>query len=94
MNWNIAQAKQQFSQLVQHAQSTPQAILKHHDTVAYLLSANEYAQFQHWRTQSIAPNLHLSLARLRASMVELDDTPLDLPPRRTGASRDHSTEFN
>ena len=94
MNWNIAQAKQQFSRLVLDAQHAPQAILKHHDTVAYMLSAQEYQLFQNWRTRTATPDFHASLAQLRANIPDAEDIALALPPRRLGASRITDTHLD
>ncbi len=47
--WNIAQAKQQFSEVVRQAEAAPQPIMRHSKEVAVLISARDFAEFKAWR---------------------------------------------
>jgi prevent-host-death family protein len=51
MAWNIALAKQQFSELVRLSAEEPQTIYNRDRPVAMLVNASEFEQFQRWRTK-------------------------------------------
>ena len=49
MTWNIASAKQQFSEVVRLTAEEPQAIYNRDKPVAVLISAEEFEEFKQWR---------------------------------------------
>lgn len=49
MKWNIAKARQNFTQLLQEAQQEPQSIYKRDQLVAAVLDAETYEAFQIWQ---------------------------------------------
>lgn len=51
MKWQIAQAKQEFSQLVRAALEEPQFIFNRDRLVAALVDAEEYQAFRRWKEQ-------------------------------------------
>jgi len=51
MPWNIAQAKQQFSEVVRLTAQEPQAIYNRDKPVALMVNPAEFAQFQEWRSR-------------------------------------------
>lgn len=73
MSWNIAQAKQQFSELVRLSAEEPQAIYNRERAVATLVNASEFEQFQRWREQNRLTSLvdHFEQGR-RAFSSRLD----------------------
>ena len=65
MWWNIAQAKQQFSEVVQLSAIEPQAIYNRNTAVATVVSAEEYALFQPWRVATEEPTLEQQFEELK-----------------------------
>ncbi len=60
MKWNIAKARQNFTQLLQEAEQEPQSIYKRDKLVAAVLDAETYEAFQVWQKSqktSIAKDL-------------------------------------
>lgn len=51
MNWDILQAKQKFSELVQAALSEPQPIYKHQQLMAFMVKADLFLEFLDWKQQ-------------------------------------------
>ncbi len=49
MHWNIAEAKQNLSDVVRHAASEPQLICNRGREVAVLVDADTFRAFQAWR---------------------------------------------
>lgn len=81
MSWNIAQAKQQFSEVVRLSAQEPQAIYNREKPVAMLISADEFEQFHHWRSAQHEPSLMEQFDEARAALQEAGQAALDLPPR-------------
>lgn len=81
MTWNIAQAKQQFSEVVRLSVQEPQAIYNREKPVAVLVNAVEYASFQQWRTAQREPSLSAQFAELRAALQQAGFEELPLPNR-------------
>ena len=86
MDWNIAQAKQQFSELVRQSADAPQPIYRRDVAVAALVSAAEYEEFKGWRAAQQVPPLGAQFDELRAALDEAGLAGLRLPPRQ-GAER-------
>lgn len=82
MPWNIAQAKQRFSEIVRQAAERPQLIYNRKRLVAAVIDAQDYQAFKAWSEQSSARTLADELAELRAIMQE-EDYELTLPARST-----------
>ena len=69
MTWNIANAKQQFSEVVRLSAQEPQAIYSHKRAVAVIVNPETFAEFQNWRMQKSKQNIASSLASLRTELV-------------------------
>jgi prevent-host-death family protein len=86
MSWNIAQAKQHFSEVVKQAAEEPQLICNRNQPIAALISAEEYAVFLDWRkTQAVGRTLADDFADLR-KLAAGDPEPLP-DPDRFGSAR-------
>lgn len=72
MNWNIAQAKQQFSEVVRLSAQSPQAICNREKPVAVLVSAAEFENFQQWRTLQSEPSLIEQFREIRMALAQTD----------------------
>ena len=84
MTWNIASAKQQFSEVVRLTAEEPQAIYNRDKPVAVLVSAEDFEEFKQWKAQRAQPSLLELFAKMRAALIEEGfDDGLDLPPRTT-----------
>ena len=83
MTWNIASAKQQFSEVVRLTAEEPQAIYNRDKPVAVVVSAKEFDEFKQWKAQQAKPSLLELFANMRAALVEEGFDGLDLPPRTT-----------
>lgn len=82
MTWNIASAKQQFSEVVRLTAEEPQAIYNRDKPVAVLVSADDFAVFQRWRAERDRPALAEQFARLRTALVaEGFEGGIEVPPR-------------
>ena len=57
MSWNIAQAKQQVSEVVRLSAREPQAIYNRDKPVAVLINADEFEAFRRWRAGQHEPTL-------------------------------------
>ncbi|MEN9419055.1 MAG: hypothetical protein RI988_2675 [Pseudomonadota bacterium] len=84
MSWNIANAKQQFSELVRLCAEEPQPVFNRSRQVAVVVSAEEFAAFEAWRKARQAPAV-LGVAGLfgeaRSALRELGAEGLELPAR-------------
>ena len=89
MTWNIASAKQQFSEVVRLTAEEPQAIYNRDKPVAVLISAQDYEDFQRWRAERDRPTLAQQFDALRALLDELfqQTPPADLAPLLEDAIR-------
>ena len=81
MIWNIAQAKQQFSEVVRLSMQEPQAIYNREKPVAVLVNAVEYASFQQWRSAQLEPLLSAQFAEVRSALQQAGIAELPLPSR-------------
>lgn len=84
MSWSIANAKQQFSEVVRLCAQEPQPVFNRSRQVAVVISAEDYAAFEAWRTAQ-QTSAHMDVAGLFAQAREaLRDQGLDgldLPAR-------------
>ena len=88
MPWNIAQAKQHFSEVVKQATTEPQLIYNRNQPVAALISADDYAAFEEWRRTPTKPRtLAEEFAEFRQILEEEGCEELPKPPQtmRTNA---------
>lgn len=83
MNWNIAQAKQQFSEVVRLSAQMPQAIYKRDKAVAALVNAADFAQFQQWRDLQRQPLLTAQFDEIRLALAEAGLDGLQIPDRQS-----------
>lgn len=81
MNWNIAEAKQKFSELVRAAEDEPQWIYNRDKLVAAMVPAEDLQAFLTWRTEKELPSLGSAFAELRR-ICEEEEYTLDIPPRQ------------
>ncbi len=82
MNWNIASAKQQLSEVVRLTAEEPQAIYNRDKPVAVLVSAKEFEEFSKWREQQRKPSMVELFDEIRAALIaEGFDDGIELSPR-------------
>jgi transposase-like protein len=80
MSWNIAQAKQRFSEVVKQAAVEPQLIYNRDRLVVAVINAEDFAIFKRWRNQTERRTLAEEFAELR-KIVEEEHYELIVPPR-------------
>jgi prevent-host-death family protein len=81
MNWNIAQAKQHFSEVVKQAGTEPQIIYNRNTPVAAVITATEMAEYSAWKASQAKPQtLGEAFAELRRLAAGHPD-PLPDPDR-------------
>lgn len=85
MPWNIAQAKQRFSEIVRRAAERPQLIYNRKRLVAAVIDAEEYRAFKDWSERAAGRTLAEEFAELRQIMQE-ENYELTLPPQSTRRS--------
>lgn len=83
MDWNIATAKQQFSEVVRLTAEEPQAIYNRDKPVAVMVSAQEYEEFRQWREQRRKPTMSELFAEIRQILATQGDDGIELPTRLT-----------
>jgi prevent-host-death family protein len=84
MNWNIAQAKQHFSDVVKQAATEPQIIYNRNTPVAAMIAAEDLAEYRAWKESHPAkPSLVDVFARMR-ELANGDPDPLPEPRRLEG----------
>lgn len=81
MNWKIAEAKQQFSELVKAAKDEPQWIYNRGKLVAGVVPAEALKEFLGWRHQKEERTLAEAFAELR-HLCEEEDYTLEIPLRQ------------
>ena len=69
MTWNIASAKQQFSEVVRLTAEEPQAIYNRDKPVAVIISAQDFEDFQRWRAERDRPSLAQQFDEIRALLA-------------------------
>lgn len=82
MNWNIAEAKQKFSELIRAAEDEPQLIYNRDKLVAAVVPAEDLQEFLAWRSEKELPSLGDAFAELRR-LCEAQEYTLEIPPRQT-----------
>jgi antitoxin (DNA-binding transcriptional repressor) of toxin-antitoxin stability system len=81
MNWKIAEAKQQFSELVKSAETEPQWIYNRDKLVAAMVPAETLKEFLDWREQREGRTLGEAFEELRR-ICEEEDYTLEFSPRQ------------
>jgi PHD/YefM family antitoxin component YafN of YafNO toxin-antitoxin module len=82
MTWNIASAKQQFSEVVRLTAQEPQAIYNRDKPVAVMVSPQEFEEFRRWKAEREKPDLMALFAELRAALIaDGAEDGIELPPR-------------
>lgn len=82
MTWNIASAKQQFSEVVRLTAEEPQAIYNRDKPVAVMVSAEDFEEFRQWREARRRPSLVEQFDRLRAALIaDGAEDGIEVPPR-------------
>ncbi len=82
MSWNIARAKQQFSEVVRLSVEEPQMIYNRDRCVAAVIDAESFKAFDEWRKKSAQKTLGEEFAELRR-IAAGDPDPLPMVPRHT-----------
>ena len=80
MSWNIAQAKQCFSEVVRQAAVEPQLIYNRDRLVAAVIDADTFNAFQQWRERAQQRTLADEFTELRQILRE-ENYELVVPPR-------------
>ena len=83
MTWNIASAKQQFSELVRLTAEEPQAIYNRDKPVAVVVSVDEYEEFKQWKAERNRPTLTQLFDEIRAILAAEGEDGIEIPPRTT-----------
>ena len=86
MSWNIAQAKQRFSEIVRQTIEGPQLIYNRNRLVAAVINAEDYRAFKEWSERTAGRTLAEELAELR-QIMQKESYELPLPPRSTRRNR-------
>jgi len=66
MHWNIAQAKQRFSEVIRQTAAEPQRIYNRGRLVAAVIDAEDFEVFQAWRQRQRVKTVGEAFAELRA----------------------------
>ena len=81
MTWNIAQAKQQFSEVVRLSAQEPQAIYNRDKPVAVLINTDDFEAFRQWRAGQHEPTLAAQFAEFRLALQQAGVDALQIPAR-------------
>ena len=81
MTWNIANAKQQFSEVVRLTAQEPQAIYNRDKPVAVVISATDFEAFKQWQIERKQPSLTELFDEIRAVLAAEGEDGIEVPPR-------------
>jgi prevent-host-death family protein len=84
MSWSIANAKQQFSEVLRLCVEEPQPVFNRSRPVAVVVSAQDYAAFDVWRQQQQSPkalDVDGLFGPAREALRDAREDALDLPAR-------------
>ncbi len=81
MTWNIANAKQQFSEVVRMSAEAPQTIYNRDTPVAAVISAGDFESFKRWQAERDGPSLTEQFAQIRAILAAQGEDGIEVPPR-------------
>lgn len=93
MTWNIAQAKQQFSEVVRLSVQEPQAIYNRDKPVAMLVNAELFEAFHQWQTRQHEPTLAEQFSEIRTALQDARQDGLNLPARSTSQRNNSFVEM-
>ena len=80
MNWSVAEAKQQLSEVLRRASARPQTITKRAREIAVVIDVQEFREFQRWKRSGRKKTVAEAFAELR--LVSATPGPaLEAPPR-------------
>ena len=80
MEWKLAEAKQQFSEVVRRAADEPQTILNRDRRVAAVISADSLDEYLAWRASRKNGTLRESLSEL-SSICREEELAYEAPKR-------------
>lgn len=80
MNWSVADAKQQLSEVLRRAASRPQTITKRSRDIAVVVDVQEFRAFQQWKSSGKKKTVAEALAEL--SLASGGHGPAFKAPRR------------
>lgn len=80
MNWSVADAKQQLSEVLRRAASRPQTITKRSRDIAVVVDVEEFRAFQQWKSSGKRKTVAEALAEL--SLASGSHGPALKAPRR------------
>lgn len=83
MDWNIAQARQRFSELIHAAENNPQRVFSRNKLVAAVIDADTFEQFRQWQNKQ--RTVGAAFAELRRICAE-DEYRLEIPRRTDRAN--------
>lgn len=86
MSWSIAEAKQQFSEVVRQARHAPQLIHNRGTLVAAIVSPDVLGEIESWKRQADQTTLAREMAELRQIMQAESVEALTVPPRSNRAN--------
>lgn len=81
MTWSIANAKQQFSEVVRLTAKEPQAIYNRDKPVAVMISASEYEEFKRWQQEQRQPTMAALFDEIRAILAAEGEDGIEVPLR-------------
>lgn len=81
MTWTIANAKQQFSEVVRLTAEEPQAIYNRNKPVAVMISAAEYEEFKRWQQEQRQPTMVALFDEIRTILAAEGEDGIEVPPR-------------
>ncbi len=90
MPWNIARARQKFSEIIRRAADGPQLIYNRKRLVAAVIDAEEFRAFKAWSERAAGRTLDEEFAELHQIMQQ-ENFELTVPPRSTRRSKSIET---
>ncbi len=81
MRWNVAEAKQKFSEVVRRVTREPQFIYSRNRLVAAMVDPETFQAFEAWRARQQRLSLADAFVELRQIAAE-EDYELEIPARR------------
>ncbi len=89
IDWNIADAKSHFSDLIKKSEQVPQVISRHGRQVSVVLSYNSYIALKHYASDRESAARIGEFLRFSRQLAEEDGgVDLELPPRSNRAVPD------
>jgi prevent-host-death family protein len=89
VNWSVAEAKQQLSEVLRRAASRPQTITKRARDIAVVIDVREFRAYQEWKGEGRKKTVAAALAEL--NLVSGGDAPALKTPKRRNRRRQFTT---